>query len=181
MEWQWTLDCKCCQGFSGEAASAHFGTPPAAFGCGGVSGTLCVGCVLGSGSDSGLLCTVHSAWWLKPKPISWERHLLTGAKDQEDLPVAVLPQPPKRRSGKRLATSTLPCGRAPVLCDGPRVLGAIIGERGGRWSPSHCKVEPMLQRSWQSRGVLTTVPSLESPLVFGFAVVRAWQPHHYFG
>ena len=106
--------------------------------------------VVGTGSVSGLLCHAHSACWLKLKRISWERQLLTGAMDQEDFPVAVLPQPkPKRRSGKRLATSRLPRGRAPVLSDGPPVLVAIIGERGGRWSPSHCKVEPVLQRSWQ--------------------------------
>ncbi len=132
-------------------------------------------CVVGSGSDSGLLCHAHSACRLKLKQSSWERQLLIGAMDQEDVPVAVLPQPkPKRLSGKRPPTSRLPRGRVPVLSDGPPVLVAIIGERGGRWSPSHCEVEPVLQRAWQSRGVLTTGPSLESPLVLGFAVVRAW-------
>ena len=94
---------------------------------------------------------------------------------EDILPVAVAVA--GKRSGRRPAAPRLPAGGAPpCLPDGPAVLVAIIGEpSGGRWSPVSTADEPTLEHAWKRAGVVVArYASLESPLVFGFAVVKAW-------
>ncbi len=83
--------------------------------------------------------------------------------------------PRKRRSGKRPLVPECPRDGAPSLPGGPAVFVAVIGDPVGRWSPSYGKVAPVLQRAWQSGGVITAGPWPDSPMVLGFAVVEAWR------
>ncbi len=63
---------------------------------------------------------------------------------------------------------------APSLPDGPPLLVVVIGDPCGRWSLAECKAGAAMEAAWAAAAMGVLAPPVESPMILGFAVLRAW-------